>query len=362
MQTYPLPMVPGPTRVPAEVLAVYQTNFGSGDMEAEFFDLYAETESNLKLILGTRNQVVIQTGEGMLALWSALKSALQPDDRVLAVATGLFGYGIAEMARSIGAEVKTIGLACNETLADLTAVERMIVDFRPKMITAVHCETPSGTLNPLAGLGRLKAHHHVPLFYVDAVAGAGGTPVLADEWRIDLCLGGSQKCLSAPPDMSFLSVSAAAWEIIEQVDYVGYDALKPFRTALDKQYFPYTPHWHGVAALNAGAGLLLKEGLSACFARHAKVAAFCREQISAMGLTLYPAPQAIPSPTVTAVNVPPGLAWPELDARLRRRGLVVGGNYGPLAGKVFRLGHMGSQADMALMEQAVAVLKTALET
>lgn len=356
MEIYKIPMVPGPVRVPKEILRVYQTDYGSGDLEPEFLELYNQTEAKLQQIFGTKNKVVIQTGEGMLSLWAALKSCLQPGDRVLVVATGLFGYGIGDMAKTVGAEVRTVGLGYNETLSDLTEVEKAIVDFRPKMITAVHCETPSGTLNPLAELGELKRHHEVPLLYVDAVASLGGAPVLTDEWQIDLCLGGSQKCLSVPPSMAMLSVSETAWETINAVNYEGYDALKPFQTAQANHYFPYTPYWHGVAALDAAADLLLTEGLAASFARHEQVATYCRQKLTEFGFSLFPAPEAVPSPTVTAVHVPEETSWEALDARLRQRGLAVGGNYGPLAGKVFRLGHMGSQADMALMKQAMSVL------
>lgn len=361
MQTYPIPMVPGPVKIPPAVKAAYQQDFGSPDMEPEFLRLYQATESHLQTLLGTENDVTIQTGEGMIALWGALKSVLEPGDRVLSLATGVFGFGIGEMARSLGATVKTIGYAYNETLpADLHEVEKTIVDFKPKLITAVHCETPSGTLNPLAELGRLKQHHNVPLFYVDAVASIGGAPVEADACHIDLCLGGSQKCLSVPPSMSFVSVSPAAWEIIEQVGYVGYDALKPFRTAVENHYFPYTPTWHGVAALHAGAEFLLADGLAASFTRHANVAEACRHRLTELGLTLYPAPEAVPSPTVTAVHLPEGFTWPELDAAFRAKGLVVAGSYGPLAGKIFRLGHMGSQADMGLLDEALAVIEAVI--
>ncbi len=360
METYPIPMVPGPTRVPPDVLAVYRRNYGSADLETDFITLYNDTEAQLRQILGTENRVVIQTGEGMLALWSALKSTLQPGDRVLAVATGLFGYGIGEMAASIGAEVRTIGLPYNETIADIAEVERAIVDFQPKMITAVHCETPSGTLNPLAALGALKHKYDVPLFYVDAVASAGGAPVLADEWHIDLCLGGSQKCLSVPPSMCFLSVSEAAWEIVHAVDYVGYDALKPFSSAQAEHYFPYTPNWHGVAALHAGASRLLAEGLSNSFTRHQTAAETCRDGLRQLGIALYPAENAVPSPTVTAAMVPDGFEWQSFDAELRARGLAVGGNYGALAGKVFRLGHMGTQADVSLVSEALGVIESVL--
>ncbi len=329
MKTYPIPMVPGPVKLPQAVLDTYQTNFGSADLEAEFLELYNKTESNLKMIFGTKNRVVIQSGEGMLALWSALKSCLLPGDRVLAIATGVFGDGIGDMALSMGADVNIIRLPYNETVSDLSEIEAAIVQFKPKMITMVHCETPSGTLNPVAELGRLKQRHKVPLLYVDAVASVGGTPVLSDAWHIDLCLGGSQKCLSSLPDMAFLSVSESAWDIIHNVNYAGYDALKPFYNAQAEHYFPYTPNWQGVAGLNAGSESILNEGLVNSYARHEKVAEFCRTKIIDMGLSLFPASDAVPSPTVTAVNIPDGVDWPEFNLQLRQQGLVVGGSYGP---------------------------------
>jgi aspartate aminotransferase-like enzyme len=353
-------MVPGPVKVAQEVLDAYQINYGSGDMEPEFLELYNHTEASLKTTLSTQNQVVIQSGEGMLALWSALKSCLVAGDRVLSVATGVFGDGIGDMAASIGAEVRKISLPYNETISDMAEIEKAIDAFKPKMITVVHCETPSGTLNPLAALGQLKKESGVPLLYVDAVSSIGGTPVLTDEWHIDLCLGGSQKCLSSLPDMAFLSVSEAAWEIIDQVGYAGYSALEPFRRAQAEHYFPCTPNWHGVAGLNAGAQLILTEGLSNSYARHEAAARLCRAKIKEIGLTLFPAANAIPAPTITAVNVPNGISWQEFDARLRREGLVVAGSYGPLTDKVFRLGHMGTQADIDLVTRALEVVEKAL--
>ncbi len=362
MQIYPIPMVPGPVRVHPVVLEAYRVDFGSADLESEYLELYTRTEANLKAILQTERSVVIFLGEGMMALWGALKSCLRPGDRVLAIGTGVYGYGIGEMAAAVGAEVRTVGLPYNETLADLAVVEKAIAEFKPKMITVVHCETPSGTLNPIEGLGRLKRAMGVPLLYVDAVSSIGGAPVLPDAWEVDLCLGGAQKCLSALPDTCFLAVSTAAWEIIEQVNYAGYDAIKPFRAAVEKRYFPYTPGWQATAGLNAGAEAILREGLAACFRRHADVAAFCRQRLVEIGYPLFPAPDAVPAPTVTAAHVPETISWAEFDSRLRAHGLVVGGSYGPIAGKVFRLGHMGTQADMGLMSQALDVLEKEFPT
>ena len=360
MITYPIPMVPGPVKVPQAVLEAYLTNFGSADLEPDFVELYQKTEANLQAIFGSKNQVVIQTGEGMLALWTALKSCLVPGDRVLAIATGLFGAGIGDMARSIGAVVRTIDFPYNQTVHDWLSIEQAIAEFQPKMITVVHCETPSGTLNPLQKLGELKAAYHIPLLYVDAVSSLGGVPFLADEWYVDLALGGSQKVLSAPAGMSFLTVSEQAWEIVEEVNYPGYEALKPFRHAVRDMYFPYTPYWHGMAALYTATEALIKEGLNNSFQRHTAAASLCCSRLVSLGFSLYPDPSAILSPTITAVHVPQGITWAELDRRMRDSGLVAGGNYGPLANKVFRLGHMGTQADLELVNQACDVLSTIL--
>jgi aspartate aminotransferase-like enzyme len=357
MKTYTIPMVPGPVSVPPEVLHAYQTDYGSADLEPEFFDLYRQAQDDLRVIFGTKNEIALMTGEGMLALWGALKSCIVPGERVLAVATGVFGYGVGEMARSIGAEVETVGFEYDQTITDWDRVEQAIAAFRPKMITAIHCETPSGTLNPIAELGRLKEKYGIPLLYVDAVASAGGAPVCTDDWRVDLMLGGTQKALSVPPSMSIVAVSEQAWEIAAQVQYVGYDALLPFRKAVEAAYFPYTPYWQGMAALYTGTRMLLEEGLENAFARHARVAETCRDRLTNMDIRVFPAPGAIPSPTVTAAYVPERFSWEDFDRRLRAHGLVVGGSYGPLAGKVFRLGHMGRQAQPDLVQRALDVIE-----
>ena len=357
MKTYQIPMVPGPTSVSHEVLEAGMKNYGSADIEKDYVELYADTARMLGEIMQTKNQVVIQTGEGMLALWSALKSCLLPGDKVLALSTGLFGYGMGQMAESIGCEVRTMGFGFDETFTDFDLIEKAIREFQPKMITMVQNETPSGTMNSVEEIGLLKEKYGVPLLYVDAVSGIGGSVVKTDDWHIDLCLGGSQKCLSAPASMSFLSVSPKAWEIIEKVQYVGYDALLPFHTAVEDAYFPYTPYWQGTAQLHKACELLLEEGLERVIERHEKVAEYCRERIEEMGLRLYPVADAVPSPTVTAVYVPENMTWEELDARLRDRGVVMGGNYGCLAGEVFRIGHMGSQANLNLIKEALDVLE-----
>ncbi|NIP60425.1 MAG: aminotransferase class V-fold PLP-dependent enzyme [Gemmatimonadetes bacterium] len=359
MLTYDIPLVPGPTRVPESVRRAYLTDYGSADLEPEYARLYREVQDRLRTILGTHARIAIMTGEGMIALWGALKSCIRPGDRVLAVSTGVFGHGIGEMAAGIGAEVRWVEFGYDD-VADPGPVEEAIRGFDPKMVTAVHCETPSGTLNPVGPIGELVRRHGVPLYYVDAVASAGGTPVRADEWSIDLCLFGTQKALSAFPDLAGIAVSDRAWDVVAEVDYGGYDALLPYRDALEEGVFPYTPDWAGLAALGEACRLVLDAGLEDVYARHEDAASRCRERAREMGLSLHPVSEAASSPTVTALRVPDGTTWEALDRGLREHGMAVGGSLGPLAGKVFRIGHMGAQADRDLVERGMGVLERVL--
>jgi aspartate aminotransferase-like enzyme len=195
---------------------------------------------------------------------------------------------------------------------------------------------------------------------VDAVASAAGAPILADESSIDLCLIGTQKALSAFPDLAAVAISDRAWETITEANYAGYDALLPYRDALEKRWYPYTPAWASLAALHEACRLVLDEGLEAAYARHARVAQHCRDRAREMGLSLYPVDEAGCSPTVTALKVPERLGWEELNQRLREQGMGVGGSLGSLTGRVFRIGHMGTQADLALVDQGMDVLAHAL--
>jgi aspartate aminotransferase-like enzyme len=112
--------------------------------------------------------------------------------------------------------------------------------------------------------------------------------------------------------------------------------------------------------MNISLKTLLEEGLENSFRRHREVAEYCRSRIIAMGLELYAKDIKLASPTVTAVKIPSGWTWAELDGSLREQGMAVGGSYGLLAGKVFRIGHMGSQADMQLVEKGLDVLEKVL--
>jgi aspartate aminotransferase-like enzyme len=355
-------MIPGPTFVPARILSAMSRDYGSGQIDPAYLALYAETGRRVGALIGTRNDLVFMSGEGMLALWAALKSCLRSGDAVLSVVSGVFGDGIADMASSIGCRTEKISFPYNSTIdAGMQRIEDAVRRVEPFMITAVHCETPSGTLNPLEGIGEIKKRLGVPLLYVDAVSSLGGVPVDADARNIDLLLGGSQKCLSAPPSMSMVAVGPAAWDCMDRAAYQGYDSLLPFRTVQEEGRCPYTPYWHGLAALSAALDIIEAEGVEKVFARHEQAAALCRKGLAGLGLELFPAPEAVHSPTVTAVLLPQGVEFRRWQAALRERGLAVAGSFGPMAGKVFRIGHMGSQADVTLVQKALDIIGDVLD-
>jgi aspartate aminotransferase-like enzyme len=359
MKTYLIPLVPGPTRIAPEVLGAFQADFGSADLEPDFIDLYQDTQNKLRKIICTNNKFALMTGEAMVVLWGALKSCLMPGDKLLAVATGVFGHGIAYMARSIGCEVEVVDFEYDQC-ASIDKIEEAIKRLHPKMVTIVHCETPSGTINPIEQIGELIKKYSVPLYLVDAVSSAGGMELKVDDWNIDLCVIGSHKCFSAPPSVGIVSVSERAWKIIDYIEYHGYDALASWEEALEIKWFPYTPFWHAISALNKSCQMVLNEGLKNVYKRHQKAAEYCRKRIVEMGLTLFPVNEKIASPTVTAVKIPMDIKWNFLNAKLRARGMAVGGSLGKLAGKVFRIGHMGQQANIDLLEHGMDILEYVL--
>lgn len=349
-------MMPGPVSLSKAAIPAYSIPFGAGYIEPEFFELYKTVGQKVARFMGTKDEIIIQSGEAMAILWGALKSCLKSGDRLLCVSTGYFGKGFADMAESFGVETKTVSYGFDETIHDINRIEDAIRTFHPKAITAVHCETPSGTLNPLHELGQIKAENNVPLLIVDAVSSIACAPVFGDEWHADIVMGGSQKGLSLPPTIGFCSVSDAAWEIIRSVNYAGYEAFLPWHNLFETRNHPNTPDWNGITAMNDSLDALINEGMENVFARHEKAAETCRNGLKDLGYQLFPKENAVPSPSVTSAYVPEGMTFDEFDQKVRAYGMGIGGSFAELEGKIFRLGHMGTQATLANVDAALNVL------
>ncbi len=358
------PMYPGPTSLNSQALMALAKDYSPARYSKEYEEKYAYSCKCLQEICETENDIILATGEAMMGLWTALKSCLVKNDKVLTIGTGIFGDGFADMALSLGCEVKKLSFPYDTTITkeNLSQIEKAIDEFKPKMITVIHCETPSGTLNPLDELGALKKKKNVPLLVVDAVASMGGARICADACNIDILIGGSQKCFSCPPDLTIMAISKEAWKIIDSVNYVGYDAIKPFMgIGYDVKKYPYTPNSQGIYALAASLQALKSEGYDNVYKRHLDSSLECIKNIEELGLKLYPLQGAISSPTVTAVYIPENIDWEFMHAKVKENGVFLGGSYGSLEGKVFRIGHMGSQANAVLLKKTFDALKEFLE-
>jgi aspartate aminotransferase-like enzyme len=385
-----LDLIPGPTKPCDGLLQEYAVWRGSSDTERQYAVQRARVESRLAAYLGCarndeqndskRTSVVLMSGEGMLALWSALKSTIVTgQSEVLVVDHGLFGDGLASMARQCGAaRVYTLEMSwqCAPTAETVCDVVRLLGEHADiDLVVAVHCETPSGTLNAHLGDIGKAARDADALFLVDFVSSSFGTDVQVDAWHIDVGMSASQKVLGSLPDTSILTVSERAWRRIECVGYAGYDALAPWRKCCsaataapssgddERIVYPYTQNWSAVAALERALTALDAEGKQSVFERHERVAARCRQRlVDECGLQLY-AEHSF-SPTVTAVHVPVDrITFDELARRLcDQHRIRIAGNYGPLANKVFRIGHMGTQATDKHIDALINALKSVLSS
>jgi len=336
----PLIMTPGPTNIHEEVRVALSQEITNPDLDAAFFELYKETCEKIKRLLKTKNETLILCGEGILGLEAACASVIEPGDRVLCIDNGIFGKGFGDFAKMYGASVEYFrgdyekGIDINE----LKEFLKNNNDF--KVATLVHCETPAGITNPVESICPLLKSYGI-LTMVDAVSAIGGEELLVDDWNMDIVLGGSQKCLSAPPGLTFLSISDEAWSLImnRRVPIAGYYInLSLWKNWYKEKWFPYTQPISDIYALDAALNRWLLE--EDPIARHAKIAAAVREAFNRAGLSLYPINSF--SNTVTTVKLPEGIAFKELyEEMLFNHNVLVGGAFDYLKDKVFRIGHMG---------------------
>ncbi|AEH36827.1 pyridoxal-phosphate-dependent aminotransferase family protein [Halopiger xanaduensis] len=367
-----LRMTPGPTEVPAAVRQRMAEPMPNPDVESEFFETYRSLTANLERIYAaggdaddasTDRDVVVLGGEGILGLEAAIASLVEDGDRVLCLSNGLYGDGFADFVEDYGGEAVTCEFPWRGTLEADTVreeLERAADAGEPfDLATMVHCETPTGTLSDLEPVLDALEDHGV-LSVVDAVSALGGTPVPTD--RIDVCLGASQKCLSAPPGLTTCAISERAWERIEAVETRSlYTNLEPWRNAADEdvEWFPYTHLSANVAGLETATDLLLEEGLENVFERHADAARRCRERAAELGLETYP-DEGAASPTVTALEV--GGRATELQERMREEhDIVLATGLGDLEDDVLRVGHMGHNARLDQVDETMDALEAVLE-
>ena len=311
-----------------------------------FIERFRATERKLADVFLTTNDVLLMQGEAVLGLEAAARGLVQPGTKVLNLVQGVFGKGMGYWLKDFGAELHELEVPYNDAV-DPADVERYL-DEHPgiELVTVVHSETPSGTVCDVSSIGPI-ARSRGALTLIDCVSSLGGIEFRTDDWQLDVCVAGAQKCLGGPPGMSLITVSDAAWDRIRAnpaAPRASFLSMLDWKEQwIDGDRFPFTPSVTELYGVEASVDELLDEGLEASIARHERSAAACRAGVRAMGLELWPRSDEVAAACVTAIAVPEGLTDVQVRAHCRERyGVMISGGQG--AGNLVRIGHMATSA------------------
>ncbi|AYD39093.1 alanine--glyoxylate aminotransferase family protein [Clostridium fermenticellae] len=356
----PYIMTPGPTQVRENVRLARGIECTNPDLDLRFYDFYRDTCDKIGCLLNTKNRVRILNGEGIIALESACASLTEKGDRVLVIDNGIFGEGFADFVRLYGGEVvffkgdRTRGI-------DIGKLEKFLngdSDF--KYATVVHCDTPSGVLNDISKICPLLKEKGI-LTVVDSVSAIGGEEVKVDDWNIDIVLGASQKCISAPPGLAIVSISEDAIKAMKSRETPVasfYCNLLIWENYYDNKWFPYTQPSSDIVGFSVALDNLLAD--KNVFERHSKIAEGVRYVIRESGLKLYLKDSF--SSTVTVINTPDNVDNKKvIEYMYNTYNILIAGAFDYLDGKVFRIGHMGENARLDKVAYALFAFQRSLK-
>lgn len=334
----------GPSNVDPRVLLAMAKPL-LGHLDPEFIRIMSILQDLLRQVFGTENPLTLPiSGTGGAGMEAAFVNVVEPGERVLVCVNGFFGERMAEVAERCGAHLRTLSAPWGEAFAP-EAIQKELRSFQPKVLAIVHAETSTGVLQPLEELPAILKNYPDTLLLVDTVTSLGGHPVKVDEWGIDICYSGTQKCLSSPPGLAPITFSPKAMDTIKkrsqkvQSFYLDLNLLGKYWGS-ERAYHHTAPISMNYALLEA-LRILNEEGLAPRYERHRRNHKALVQGIEAMGLSmLVPEPYRVWS--LNTVRIPEGID----DARLRKNlleeyNLETSSGLGVLRGKIWRVGLMG---------------------
>lgn len=367
-------MGPGPITADPRVLRAMSAQL-VGQYDPAMTGYMVEVMGLYREVFATANeQTFLVDGTSRAGIEAALVSLLEPGDRVLVPVFGRFGHLLAEIGERCGAEVHTIETAWGTVFAP-EQVEAAIAEVRPKVLAVVQGDTSTTMCQPLADLGEICRRHDV-LLYCDATASLGGNPFETDAWGIDVATAGLQKCLGGPSGSSPITISPRAVDVIDGRRHVEAgiaeerDVARGVRIASNYLDLAMIMDYWGPRRLNHHteattmlygarecARLLVEEGMDAAVERHRLHGAAMLAGVRGLGLEVFGDVDHKMS-NVVAVHIPDGIDGDAArSVMLEDFGIEIGTSFGPLHGKVWRIGTMGYNA----RKDAVLVTLAALE-
>jgi len=351
---------PGPSNIhPRVQMAMLAPMLGH--LDPYFVTIMEDTMELLRQVFRTKNKLTFPiSGTGSAGMEASFCNFLEPGDTALIGVNGYFGERMAEMARRNGAKVIQLTAEWGKIIEPEAIEAALKKEKRVKLLALVHAETSTGVLQPLLEASRL-AKRYEALFMVDTVTSLGGHEVAVDDWGIDICYSGTQKCLACPPGLSPLTVNELALSTVPKRTHQM--ASWYFDLSLLGGYWSSSRVYHHtgpismVYALHEALALIIDEGLEARTARHLKHGAALQAGLKAMGLALH-AEKNHRLSTLTTVRIPQGVD--DLKVRqglLNKWNIEIGGGLGPLKGQIWRIGLMGHGSTA----ENVLLVLTALE-
>ena len=344
--------IPGPTNVPDEVLhAIAMPTIDHRG--PEFQALGRRVLEKVRPVFGTTEPVVIYPASGTGAWEAALVNTLSPGDKVLFFETGHFAVLWEHMARALGLDVEVVPGDWRHGVDPAVVQERLAADSARafKAVCVVHNETSTGVTSRIGEVRQaMDAADHPALLLVDTISSLGSIDYRHDEWRVDVTVAGSQKGLMLPPGLSFNAVSAKAREASASAQLRrSFWDWTPILAANENGFWPYTPGTNLLYGLDVALDMLYAEGLENVFARHQRHAAATRAAVREWGLEVLCLDEREYSGSLTAILMPEGHDADELRRIiLERFDMSLGAGLTKLAGKVFRIGHLGDFNDLTL--------------
>lgn len=354
---------PGPSMVHPRVLQALATPL-IGHLDPAFLAIMNDVQARLRRVFSTSNRFTIAlSGTGSAGMEAAIVNVVEPGDAVIVGVNGVFGTRLATVVERCGGKAIRVEAPSGEIIPPDLLEATLRRSGPVKAVALVHAETSTGAWQPIEPMSRLCRDHEA-LLIVDAVTSLGGVPVEVDQWGIDVCYSGTQKCLSCPPGLAPLTVSARAMEVISrrrtpcQSWYLDLSLIAGYWAEGTRAYH-HTAPVSMLYALDEALCLVEEEGLPARFARHRLNSAALVAGLTALGLTPLPA-EGHRLPMLTCVTVPARIDEALVRQQLLQRfGIEIGGGLGPLKGQVWRVGLMGessTEANVLMLLNAVEEL------
>ncbi|KYC53292.1 MAG: phosphoserine aminotransferase [Candidatus Methanofastidiosum methylothiophilum] len=340
-------MIPGPIPVHPRVFRAMSMKImpHRGD---DFNKLFMEQSERMKKIFKTKGDVFILAGSGTAAMDAAIANIVQPGDKVLCITSGKFGERFRDIVKAYKGQIVELNYEWGAPIKPDEVQKALEKDPSIKAVTMVHNETSTGVRNPVAEIGKIVKNTKA-LLVVDTISSLGGDNIEVDNWGVDLCASGSQKCIGLPPGMSFISVSQKAWDVIDKNDSTCYYLnLKKYKN--NKYKAPYTQPVTMAYGLKEALDIIDEYGFEDWIKKHERIAKATREAAKSIGLSLFPQDEKTCSNTVTSIKVPDGIDGQKLVSIMREKyGVIIAGGQDHLKGKIIRIGHMGSVTEKEII-------------